>query len=238
METGPRYTEYMPHSDSEQPPVPRIRASDKDRDAALGVITEAVSNGRLDPEETGERQDAAIAAKFLDELLPLIHDLPEGHDLHYKLRQQTGTAPGTDVNLSQNSGPAPLAPLVEPGSSEPVNSVAIMSGREVDVPAGTAEVTSYSLMGGDEIDVCDVMGPGVKLSISSFSMMAGNTIFVPPGVRVKDETINIMAGNEVKANARGDGSNGTIILKGVSVMAGHDVRLAKGYRAKDQRSLR
>ena len=118
-----------------------------------------------------------------------------------------------------------------------MSSVAIMSGREIDVPPGTAEVTTYALMGGDNIDLCAVMGPGVTVEVVSYAMWAGNDIYVPPGVRVRDETINIMAGNEVRQSARGDGSNGTVILKGFSLMAGHDVRLAKGYRTKDQGQL-
>ncbi len=224
-------TDDSPHS-----PAPRIRASDKDRDAVLGVITDAVSNGRLDPDETAERQDEAISAKYLDELMPLIHDLPEGHDLYRSLQRQTGgTTAGT--SLARSDGPTSLAPMAEPGTAEPMNSVAIMSGRELDVPAGTAEVTTYSLMGGDNIDLCDVMGPGVAVSLTSYSMMAGHDIYVPPGVRIRDDTINIMAGNEIRGSAKGDGSNGTLILKGVSFMAGHDVHLAKGYRAKDQGQL-
>ena len=226
--------EDPPHS-----PAPRIRASDKDRDAVLGVITDAVSNGRLDPEETAERQDEAISAKYLGrELLPLIVVLPEGHELYRTLQRQTGGGTTTGTSLARSAGPASLAPMAEPGSAKPMNSVAIMSGRELDVPAGTAEVTTYSLMGGDNIDLCDVMGPGVTVSLTSYSMMAGHDIYVPPGVRVRDDTINIMAGNEIRGSAKGDGSDdGTLVLKGVSFMAGHDVHLAKGYRAKDQGQL-
>ncbi|WP_209325777.1 DUF1707 SHOCT-like domain-containing protein [Brevibacterium renqingii] len=226
----------MPHDDSPPPPARRIRASDKDRDAVLGVITEAVSSGRLDPNETAERQDEAISAKFLDELIPLIEDLPEGHELLRALQRQTGQggAPGTAVTRSGSNVPGPLA---DPGSASPMNSVAVLSGREVDVPPGTAAVTTYALMGGDDIDLCDVMGPGVTVELASYAMWAGHNIFVPPGVRIRDETINIMAGNEIRASAKGDGSNGILVLKGFSLMAGHDVRLAKGYRAKDQGQL-
>ncbi|GAA1843351.1 DUF1707 SHOCT-like domain-containing protein [Brevibacterium marinum] len=227
----------MAQEESAQPPAPRIRASDKDRDAVLGVITDAVTNGRLDPDETAERQDEAISAKFLDDLLLLIVDLPEGRELYSSLQRQTGGGTTAGTSIARSSGPTPLAPIAEPGSGTPMNSVAIMSGRELDVPAGTAEVTTYSLMGGDNIDLCDVMGPGVTISLTSYSMWAGHDIYVPPGVRVRDDTLNIMAGNEIRGSAKGDGSNGTLILKGVSLMAGHEVHLAKGYRAKDQGQL-
>lgn len=227
----------MANDDPQQPPAPRLRASDKDRDAVLSVITEAVTSGRLDPDETAERQDEAISAKYLDELMALIVDLPEGHELYRSPQRQTGggTAPG--AALAHRDGPEPLAPRAEPGSEKPMNSVAIMSGRELDVPAGTSEITTYALMGGDNVDLCEVMGPGVTVSLTAYSMMAGHDIYVPPGVRIRDDTINIMAGNEIRGSAKGDGSNGTLILKGVSFMAGHEVHLAKGYRAKDQGQL-
>ena len=222
-------------------PQRRIRASDKDRDDVLSVITEAVTNGRLDPEETAERQDEAISAKYIDGLMPLIDDLPEGDQLHRRFARQTGhpQKPGTPGHGSEldRHGTTELSPAAEPGSAQPLNSIAIMSGREIDVPAGTAEITSYALMGGDNIDLCAVMGPGVTIELNCYAMWAGHDVYVPPGVRIRDETINIMAGNEIHRAARGDGSNGTLILKGFSLMAGHDVRLAKGYRAKDQGQL-
>lgn len=231
----------MADDDYLQQPPRRIRASDKDRDAVLGVITEAVTNGRLDPVETAERQDEALSAKYLDELMPLIVDLPEGDGLRHRLARQTGHSPASGPAPGSSGvelrSPGELVPTVEPGSAAPMNSVAVMSGREVDVPPGTAEVTTYALMGGDDIDLCDVMGPGVTMEMTNYAMWAGHDIFVPPGVRIRDEAINIMAGNEIRASAKGDGSNGTLVLKGFSLMAGHDVRLAKGYRARDQRQL-
>lgn len=227
----------MAIDDSQQPPAPRLRASDKDRDAVLSVITDAATSGRLDPDETAERQDEALSAKYLDELMPLIRDLPEGHDLYRSLQRQTGGGTSVGTSLGHRDGPASLSPRADPGSERPMNSVAIMSGRELDVPAGTSEITAYALMGGDNVDLCEVMGPGVTVSLTSYSLMAGHDIYVPPGVRIRDDTINIMSGNEVRGSAKGDGSNGTLILKGISLMAGHEVHLARGYRAKDQGQL-
>src|SRR5699024_6921265 len=86
-------------------PQRRIRASDKDRDDVLSVITEAVTNGRLDPEETAERQDEAISAKYIDGLMPLIDDLPEGDQLHRRFARQTGhpQKPSTPVTARRST---------------------------------------------------------------------------------------------------------------------------------------
>src|SRR5699024_12875074 len=105
----------------------------------LSVITEAVTNGRLDPEETAERQDEAIIAKYIDGLMPLIDDLPEGDQLHRRFARQTGhpQKPGTPGHGSDldRHGTTELSPAAAPGSAQPLNSIAIMSGRELDALA-------------------------------------------------------------------------------------------------------
>jgi hypothetical protein len=55
---------------------PRVRASDADREAAVGTLHEAVGRGLLTLEEAQERIGAAYAARFLDELPVLTADLP------------------------------------------------------------------------------------------------------------------------------------------------------------------
>jgi hypothetical protein len=90
-------------------------------------------------------------------------------------------------------------------------------------------------MGGDEVYLTDALGPGVEVTVESYAMWAGNTVYVPGGVRIVDRTVNIMAGNDISRKAQGDGSNGTVILTGFSLMAGHEVKLDKTWR--DQQGL-
>ena len=52
-----------------------LRASDRDRDVALQALSEAYADGRLDREEHESRTDAAMSAKVLGDLPPLIADL-------------------------------------------------------------------------------------------------------------------------------------------------------------------
>jgi Domain of unknown function (DUF1707)/Cell wall-active antibiotics response 4TMS YvqF len=57
-------------------PAPRdLRASDTDRDRVLALLAEAVSDGRLTPEEHSERVQRACAARTLGELAELTKDL-------------------------------------------------------------------------------------------------------------------------------------------------------------------
>jgi len=53
-----------------------IRASDAEREQVTGILQRAVADGRLTPEEGGERLAAASAARYRDELGGLIRDLP------------------------------------------------------------------------------------------------------------------------------------------------------------------
>ena len=61
----------------------------------------------------------------------------------------------------------------------------------------------------------DALGPGVTLTLYLHAIMAGSNIDVPPDVRVVDEPVAIMAGNDIQPEAPGDGSNGTLIPQGL-----------------------
>ncbi|SMY10484.1 DUF1707 SHOCT-like domain-containing protein [Brevibacterium jeotgali] len=220
--------------DEPVPRTPRLRAGDEERDAVLDVLARAHGAGRLDPAEVDERQRHTLRARFVDELPDLIDDLPEGRDLAARFASQSGRgehrrSPGTLAHA-----PAGDVVPVAPGSGPPETTVAVMSGREHVVEPGTGLVRSYGLMGGDEIYLGDVMGPGVEVTLECYAMWAGNDVYVPAGVKVLDRTMNLMAGNTIAKNARGDGSNGTVILTGFSLMAGHDVKLDPNWRPRGE----
>ena len=59
-----------------QQPGPPARASDADREAAVGILHDAVGRGLLTPEEGNDRVTAAYSARFLHELPRLTADLP------------------------------------------------------------------------------------------------------------------------------------------------------------------
>jgi hypothetical protein len=217
----------------------RLRAGDAEREQVLQILGAAHGAGRLDPDEIDERQNAVLRAKFVDELPEQIDDLPEGAALAAELSRQAAAASGTGAGGTARSGPAPagrdLAPAwkgpggeilpAHQGTGPERTRVDIMSGSEVHVEPGTPRVLSYALMGGSEIYLGDVLAPGVQVVVETYAMWAGNEIYVPPGVKIVDETINIMAGNEIGRHARGDGSNGVLVLRGFSLMAGNEVKL-------------
>ena len=192
-------------------PQKRVRAGDADRDAVLEILQQAHAEGRLSIDELGERQDRVLRATYMDQFDDLVDDLPGGRGLR----------------TTEPEGLAPRRPAPVPGRGQPERTtVTFLSGREVTIESGTRSYTNFAWWGGDHIDLSSAMGPGVVVELHLHAIMAGHDIYVPEGVRVVDESIAIMAGNDIAQEARGDGSNGIVVLKGFLWWAGHDVKLA------------
>lgn len=189
----------------------RLRAGDADRDAVLEVLHTAFAAGRLTPTDLADRQEAALAARFIDELPELVEDIPEGAPL-------TG---GWGASV-----PAPRPWGAVPATTEGIWTTTILTGRRVDLEPG-ATLRNFSLLGGDDIYVRDALGPGVVLTVEVPTLLGGHNLHVPEGVRVVEETQGVMGGNTIRRSAQGDGSNGTLVIRGALVLGGHTVKLDK-----------
>lgn len=196
------------------PPEHRLRAGDADRDQILTVIQRAYEAGRLDLDEMRERQEKALKSRFTDELPALVADLPEGRS----------------VEVTQSRVPEQHQhhqALPEVGPADGGYTVSIMSGRDIVLESGTRDWGNLAFWGGNNIDLTQAMGPGRIVTLTLHAIMGGNNVFVPEGVRVIDQSVAIMAGNDIKRRAQGDGSNGTLVLKGFLWWGGNDVKLAR-----------
>src|SRR5260370_28134818 len=60
---------------ADPPSSPAVRGSEADRARVIELLRAAGADGRLDPVEFDERLDAALAARTIDALAPLIADL-------------------------------------------------------------------------------------------------------------------------------------------------------------------
>lgn len=203
----------MPSQTPSVPDRPRLRAGDADRDATLTVIQDAFVNGRLTPAEVAERQDRALTSQYTDELLPIVADLPEASALASRFA----------TVMPHASAPAPARPDGQPR-------YVILTGRTYDLEPGQTSINNVAIMGGDTIHTAPAFGPGVTVHLHLDAIMGGHTLLVPPGVKVVDESQGIMGGNDVSKHARGDGSNGVLLLTGTLFMAGSTVKLDKAFR--------
>lgn len=200
-------------------PERRFRAGDPERDRALTVIQQAYEAGRLDLDELRDRQEQVLQVRFTDEIAPLLADLPEAHGLE--------VSPGSPV--VPQPAYAPLPAVAEPDAGW---SVSIMSGRDELVHSGITRLANFAWWGGNNYDLTEAMGPGRVVTLELHAVMGGNEIYVPDGVRVIDRAVAIMAGNDIKPDAQGDGSNGTLVLTGFLFWGGNTVRPASSRRHK------
>jgi hypothetical protein blinB_10412 len=194
----------------QQSPRVQMRIGDAERDAVLGVLQNAYGAGQLTLEEFDERQQYCLKARYIDDLSALVVDLPEGAGWHHAVTRPANPAVPRDAAVR--------------------NEIAFMSGKVIHLDARTPAVTSFALWGGNEIRTEAVMGPGVEIELSLSSIMGGHNVYVPEGVRVIDQSVNIMAGVDVSDEAGGNGSNGTLIIKGFNFWGGTSVQLRKSEK--------
>lgn len=221
-----------------QPKLRRTRASDTDRDTVVSALSDALSRGQLTTVEFDERHSQALKAMYIDQLPALVEDIPEADELEKDLRSrdtlrregtELATKPGSHLGPYNNQRSGPIQPA-KPGTGKSDTAICILSGSNQVVEPNTPKVSAVAMLGGNDYDLCDVMGPGVEFTIESINFMGGHDIYVPPGVRVINKSFSILGGVDIAQNARGDGSNGTLIISGFNLLGGDDVMLARGYR--------
>lgn len=215
-------------------PARRLRAGDDDRDRVLQVVQRAHDAGRLTRDELAERQDLARGAVYLDELPELLSDLPE-HEGWPLLPSSSNpdNLPAVRPTDRPTHSVEPAAGHTALPATAPPNagfSVSVMSGRDVSLEPGTTELSNFAWWGGNNYDLTRALGPHRTVTLTLSAVMAGNEIYVPRDVRVIDQSVAIMAGNTIEASAQGDGSNGTLVIKGFLWWAGNTVALAKHER--------
>lgn len=200
---------------SEMSPTNRVRASDEERDYVLNLLQQAHVVGRIDVGELDERQTKALAVKFADEFIPLLEDLPEGQEVIAALRPQ----------ITHTNNRTGVTHMVTPMPGQMLQSAAILSGKTILVPYSVTAYNLFSLLGGDTLDLRGAFAPGVVFIVESQSILGGANILIPTGVRVVDESTAVLGGNTINRNAQGDGSNGTLVLRGFSALGGNVVKL-------------
>ncbi len=183
-----------------------LRASDRDRDQVSTVLSTAYAEGRLSLEEHDERLDALLRAKTFDDLVGLTSDL---------------VGPATPTTT-----PA-VGPRVDTvaASEETDLMVAIFSGVE---RKGTwrvrRKIESYAVFGGIDLDMREATFESAVTEISGFWCFGGLDVKVPAGMEVRDQTMGIFGGSDVK-NV-GDPISGApvLVIKGMAIFGGVAVK--------------
>lgn len=156
-----------------------MRASDADRDKAASIISTAMAEGRLTPEEHSDRLDQIYAARTQADLVPLVRDLPEAAAAHA---------------LASSDGAATVAAA---GVHRVSRIIAIFGAASRKggwrVSPQTYVVTTF---GAAELDLRDAVVPGREITINTACIFGAVEIIVPPEMHVIDSGIAICGARE------------------------------------------
>ena len=189
---------------------PQLRASDADRERVATVLRDAAAEGRLGFDELDERLTSAYAAKTYADLEPLTRDLPD----------QGAGAPrpvpaGSRTLSADRFGGEPTSRFA----------VGIMSGfRRAGPWVVPAEFTAVAIMGGGELDLREARFAEQEVRIWAFALMGGMSVIVPEDAEVHVSGIGIMGGFEHPAPATASPGAPRIVVTGLALMGGVDVK--------------
>lgn len=196
----------------------QLRISDADRHQVAELLREAAGEGRLEPDELGERLEAAYGARVYADLVPLLADLPgEAPRPDGLLLPTAGIAGPTPVSFVKGAAPTPYLPHW-------ASSVAVMSGveRKGAWQVGTTH-NVFTMMGGAEIDLREARFAAREVTIHATTVMGGIDITVNAWTHVVVDGIGIMGGFEQardKVEPELDAGSPTVRVKGVALMGG------------------
>lgn len=194
---------------AETPDRSRLRASDNDRRVVTDLLDAAYADGRLTIDEHSDRCDRALTAVTFADLTDLTSDLVPLD------------RPIQDVVAPPRTG----GPLVEPGHKSSGPLVAIFGGANrigrFHVGSSMSVTTAF---GGVELDLTEATFESSTTVLTVNAWFGGADIYVPAGMRVRNDVISLFGGIELKGtdvDTREDSP--LIILKGTCLFGGVDV---------------
>lgn len=196
-----------------------LRASDADRDQVSTVLSTAFAEGRLSREEYDERVDALLRAKTFDDLVGLTRDLV------------------VVAGPASAAGSRSYAVDTRPGGADVDRMIGIFGGAERKGRWRVKrELQTYALFGGFDLDMREAVFESPEVVINGFWIFGGLDLKVPEGVEVRNETVGIFGGTDVKDVADPQPGAPVVVLKGLALFGGVSV---KGSARKDRsRALR
>ena len=163
--------------------------------------------GNLEMEELESRLDLANRAGSVDQLMPLIKDLPA-------------------IPADREEPEDALVAVNRGAVRESKTFLALLSGtsrKGAWRPARKTNVLAF--MGGLDLDFREALMPPGTSEINIFCMMGGVDIKVPPGLRVENRGFAIMGGFEDNVDESSEGSGPKLVIRGFAFMGGVDVKV-------------
>jgi Domain of unknown function (DUF1707)/Cell wall-active antibiotics response 4TMS YvqF len=178
-----------------------IRASDAERDATVGRLSQATGDGRLTLEEFSQRMGKASTARTRAELDRLVADLPI-------------PAAGTAVTQSRQATPA--------WHIHPIGGFAVTGPWRM-----ARHVVVVSLVGGARLDLSQAELAAKEVTLTKVSLVGGTRLRVPPGVRVEVSGFSLVGGTRVEAGPAPARGAPTVHVRAFSLVGGVRVRRSR-----------
>ncbi|MGW4683442.1 DUF1707 SHOCT-like domain-containing protein [Streptomyces sp. NPDC004244] len=200
-----------------------LRASDADRDRIAQILSDALAEGRLTPDEHSERLDSLYTLKTVAELDVLVRDLPA-----------PGGSPAASAYAPGTAGRAPAGPAGLPGNAETVVAVCSSSARKGRWrPA--AQTRAVSVMGDITIDLTEAVFEQQVTEINVACVLGNVEVLVPENVTLRGHGSGVLGNFEV----HGEGRPGTdpnapvVIIRGFALLGNIEARPKFGSRLVD-----
>jgi hypothetical protein len=159
-----------------------LRGADPDRDAAAGVLGNALATGRLTSTEHAERLDAVYAAKTVGDLAPLTRDLP-------------AEAAAASVGVADRAE-------VSARFSKVIRSGRWVAGRRTRLTARFGALI---------VDLSDAVLPGREITLEINAFCGKLIVTVPEGAHVIDEGGALFAKRAIYGRKDGGDADGPVI---------------------------
>jgi hypothetical protein len=200
-----------------------VRASDAERDAAVGRLNQAVGEGRLTMDEFSQRLELAYAARTRGDLEPLLRDLPaDAGDAAPATTAVAATTGGATVVSGGSQGKdtrwniSPIGGIRHRGRWRvPRHTVAIAVLGSVDIDLGEAELAAPEVM------------------VTKVSIIGGVSARVPPGMRVEASNFSILGGRDINLGGPVAPNAPVLRIRSFSIIGGVSVRESRNKRNRD-----
>jgi len=198
-----------------------MRISDADRDRAASVLSNALAEGRLTPDEHADRLDSIFAAKTHADLVPVVRDLP-----------------GAAAALEPMAGPVEPMAAAEAGAAMARRGRAERGPRLVAVFSGVARkgrwrvpaaMEAVSVFGDTELDLRQATVSDPAVTIRVVDIFGTTRITVPPEMHVVDDGWALFGGREIPPDSdESAGPNAPVLrVTGMSIFGMTTVRREK-----------
>lgn len=199
---------------------PQDRPLESLREQTVDQLIMNYGHGRLSREAFERRLDDALDAKTADKLVELARDLDLKADKDYTAQKK-----------------AELGIRVDPaaGGDEVETMVNIFGGTTRrgawDVPH---EIKMINVFGGCELDFSDARFTAKTTRVMMFCMFGGASFRVHEGMRIRSKAICIFGGVDNRAGSSPDPDAPTLIIEGIALFGGADIKIKKTPKQKFQ----